>query len=88
MTDFKNTNASDEVQATSVEQAIAGLSVKETGVVKNPEKRRKALHEAFEARELPALQEEYPGLTRSQYKDKLFAMWKKAPENPANQVPV
>lgn len=32
------------------------------------------------------MKEEVPGLKLSQYKDRIFEMWKKAPENPKNQI--
>jgi hypothetical protein len=50
----------------------------------HPEKRRKALHAAFEDRMLPQLKEDYPGLKLAQYKDKIFKLWEKSPENPTN----
>jgi hypothetical protein len=45
----------------------------------------KALYKAFEERMLPEVKQDYPGLKLSQYKEKIFQMWKKSPENPANQ---
>jgi hypothetical protein len=47
-------------------------------------KRRKALYMAFESKMMPIVREEHPGLRLSQYKDKIFALWKKSPENPDN----
>lgn len=47
----------------------------------------KALYAKFEAKMLPEMKEDYPGLRLSQYKDKIFQLWKKSPENPANQRP-
>jgi hypothetical protein len=29
---------------------------------------------------------DYPGLRLTQYKEKIFALWKKSPENPENQL--
>lgn len=51
---------------------------------KNPEKRMKALHMAFQDRMMPEMKSDYPGLRMSQYKEKIFALWKKSPENPKN----
>ena len=34
---------------------------------------------------MPQVKEDYPGLKLSQYKEKIFQLWKKSPENPANQ---
>lgn len=50
-------------------------------------KSQKALHLAFEEKMLPIVKAEYPGLRLSQYKEKIFALWKKSPENPQNQIP-
>lgn len=47
----------------------------------------KALYSAFEERMLPQVKADHPGLRLSQYKEKVWALWKKAPENPANQLP-
>lgn len=40
----------------------------------------------FEERMLPVVKAENPGLRLSQYKEKVFSLWKKSPENPANQI--
>ena len=45
----------------------------------------KALYAAFEERMLPQVKADHPGLRLSQYKEKVWVLWKKAPENPANQ---
>ena len=42
---------------------------------------------AFEEREMPGIKADYPGLKLSQYKEKIFNMWLKSPENPDNQLP-
>jgi Coiled-coil domain-containing protein 124 /Oxs1 len=49
-----------------------------------PAKSAKALYAEFEDRMMPVVREEHPGLRLSQYKEKIFALWKKSPENPAN----
>jgi len=48
----------------------------------HPEKRQKAAHKAFEERMLVELKESMPGMRMSQYKDRIFEMWKKSSENP------
>jgi hypothetical protein len=48
-------------------------------------KSHRALHMAFEERMLPIMKEDYPGLRLTQYKEKIFALWKKSSENPHNQ---
>lgn len=42
--------------------------------------------QAFEETELPKLKIEKPGLTLNQYKDMIWKLWKKSPDNPLNQV--
>ena len=46
----------------------------------------KALHMAFEERMMPEMKEQYPGLRKSQYKEKIFQLWKKSAENPMNRI--
>jgi hypothetical protein len=41
--------------------------------------------QGFEEAELPRLRAEKPGLTQSQYKEALWKLWKKSPDNPLNQ---
>ena len=53
---------------------------------RHPERRQKAAYAAWEEVQMPLLKEEYPGLRRSQLKEKLHTLWKKAPENPMNAV--
>ena len=48
-------------------------------------KSAKVLYTEFEERMLPQVKEDYPGLRLSQYKEKVFAMWKKSSDTPANQ---
>jgi len=74
----------EALSASSIEGALSALS---TGGEEDqhPEKRMKALHKAFEERMLPEMKQQYPGLRLGQYKDKIFQLWKKSPENPMNQ---
>lgn len=58
---------------------------KGAGVEKHPEKRMKAAFAAFEDRELPLMRKEFPGLKRSQLKERLWKQWQKSDENPMNQ---
>jgi len=55
---------------------------------RHPERRQKAAYAAWEEVQMPLLKEDYPGLRRSQLKEKLHNLWKKAPENPMNDVHV
>lgn len=57
-----------------------------SGPEKHPEKRQKAAYKAYEERMLVELKEEMPGLKLSQYKNKIFDMWQKSPDNPMNQA--
>lgn len=77
----------DLIEAHSVEEALAKISVTESlPVDKHPEKRLKASFKAFEEAELPRLKAEKPGLTHTQYKEMIWKLWKKSPDNPLNRV--
>ncbi|KAG1355373.1 coiled-coil domain-containing protein [Cocos nucifera] len=83
-----NTNRDDSViEAHSVEDAIARMALAEPQLPpdRHPERRLKASFKAFEEAELPKLKEEKPGLTLNQYKDMIWKLWKKSPDNPLNQ---
>nr|XP_043627709.1 coiled-coil domain-containing protein 124 [Erigeron canadensis] len=84
----ENTNRDDSIiEARSVEEAIAKMSVSDAlPADKHPEKRLKASFKAFEEAELPLLKAEKPGLTHTQYKDMIWKLWKKSPDNPLNRV--
>ncbi|KMT01306.1 hypothetical protein BVRB_9g213220 [Beta vulgaris subsp. vulgaris] len=84
----ENRNRDDElIEAHSVEEALAQITVAETlPVDKHPEKRLKASFKAFEEAELPRLKAEKPGLTHTQYKEMIWKLWKKSPDNPLNKV--
>ncbi|XP_043710676.1 coiled-coil domain-containing protein 124 [Telopea speciosissima] len=83
-----NTNRDDSViEAHTVEEAIARITVTDNlPVDRHPERRLKATFKAFEEAELPKLKEEKPGLTHTQYKDMIWKLWKKSPDNPLNQI--
>ncbi|KAE9447401.1 hypothetical protein RHGRI_032953 [Rhododendron griersonianum] len=85
-----NTNRDDSIiEARSVEDAIVKMVVADTlPVDRHPERRLKASFKAFEEAELPRLKEEKPGLTHTQYKDMIWKLWKKSPDNPLNQVQI
>ncbi|CAM9281047.1 unnamed protein product [Phaeothamnion confervicola] len=44
----------------------------------------KALYRAFEDREMMRMRQEFPGLKLSQYKDRIWELWRRSPENPQN----
>lgn len=79
----REVNKAQDMAASGIDAALDSMNVGGTMEVKS----QKALHKEFEERMMPVVKEEYPGLRLSQYKEKIFAMWKKSPENPANQVP-
>lgn len=84
----ENTNRqADVVSATGVDEALSALTVADAAVDKNPEKRMKAAWMAYQERMLPELRQEKPNLKMSQYKDMIWKLWQKAPENPLNQQP-
>lgn len=80
-----NIKRMEEEGASGIDAALSTLNV--SGGPQSPPKSAKALYNEFEARMLPQIKEEYPGLRLSQLKEKVWALWKKSPENPANQVP-
>lgn len=66
----------------------ANTSTTSMTIEKHPERRVKAAFAAYEARELPILKAENPGLRHTQLMERLHKMWQKAPENPFNQLHV
>jgi hypothetical protein len=72
--------------ASGLDGALQSLDIR--SAAPGEAKSAKALYKEFEERMLPKMKEEYPGLRLSQYKEKIFNLWKKSPENPANQHPV
>eukprot|EP01036_Dinobryon_divergens_P027678 gene27678-36490_t len=76
------------VAGTGLDSALDVMSLAVKGPSKideHPERRQKALYNAYYESQLSILKEDCPGLKLSQYKDRIFEMWKKAPENPKNQ---
>lgn len=70
-----------------VDSALDALSLTTSlKVDEHPEKRMKALYKAYYEAQLPILKQNHPGLKLSQYEERIFDLWKKAPENPKNQV--
>ena len=74
------------MEASGVDSALSAMSIGGNGTGDiHPEKRMKAAYKAYEEKMLPEMKEQYPGLKRQQYLDKIFSLWKKSPENPMNQ---
>lgn len=85
---ISNTNRDDSViEAHSVAEAIAKMTLPDVPLPpdRHPERRLKASFKAFEEAELTRLKEEKPGLTHTQYRDLIWKLWKKSPDNPLNQ---
>ena len=80
----RNANkALDEEHGVSgIDGALSALNVGSAGAAVG--QNSKALFKAYEERMLPEVKDDYPGLKLSQYKEKIFQMWKKSPENPVN----
>jgi|AntRauTorckE5430_2_1112549.scaffolds.fasta_scaffold13481_1 hypothetical protein len=72
------------IDASGIDSALANMKVAGGSGDDHPEKRMKALHKAYEEQMMPEMKEQYPGLKRSQYLQKIFVLWKKSPENPMN----
>ncbi|XP_054734304.1 coiled-coil domain-containing protein 124 [Anastrepha obliqua] len=81
-----NRSMADVEIATSVDQALAALSVKDDEEDKHPEKRMRAAYRTFETANLPRIKAENPSLRMSQWKQILMKEWNKSPENPFNQT--
>eukprot|EP00557_Chaetoceros_sp_GSL56_P006510 CAMPEP_0176506258 /NCGR_PEP_ID=MMETSP0200_2-20121128/16936_1 /TAXON_ID=947934 /ORGANISM="Chaetoceros sp., Strain GSL56" /LENGTH=271 /DNA_ID=CAMNT_0017905875 /DNA_START=20 /DNA_END=835 /DNA_ORIENTATION=+ len=73
-----------EIDASGIDAALSSMKLASGVVDDHPEKRMKALHKAFEEKMMPEMKQQYPGLKRSQYLEKIFILWKKSPENPMN----
>ncbi|XP_005730338.1 coiled-coil domain-containing protein 124 [Pundamilia nyererei] len=73
------------VEARTIEDAIAVLSVGPEDLDRHPERRMKAAFAAYEQENMPRLKQENPNMRLSQLKQQLKKEWAKAPENPLNQ---
>ncbi|XP_075405012.1 coiled-coil domain-containing protein 124 [Tenrec ecaudatus] len=73
------------VEARTVEDAIAVLSVAEEAADRHPERRMRAAFTAFEEVQLPRLKLENPNMRLSQLKQLLKKEWMRSPDNPMNQ---
>ena len=81
-----NVASAEATDASGIDGALSALSVAGGGANdEHPEKRMKALHRAFEERMMPEMKQDFPGLRKAQYQEKIFQIWKKSPENPMNR---
>ncbi|KAH7340098.1 hypothetical protein B0J17DRAFT_649918 [Rhizoctonia solani] len=79
-------DALDLLEAVNAKTDKASVGQQAAGIEKHPERRFKAAFEAYQERELPRLKEERPGLRLQQYKDLMYKMFQKSPDNPFNQT--
>ena len=77
----------DFEDASGLDGAIGALSMGGGGGAgdEHPERRQKALYNAYYESQLPIMRQDHPGLKLSQYKERIFDAWKSSPENPNNQ---
>lgn len=79
------------MQATGIDNALDALSLtnKDSSKIdRHPERRFKAAYAAYEARRMPEIEEENPGLRRNQRMDICRKEFEKSEENPFNQAHV
>jgi hypothetical protein len=80
------------LNASGIDNALDALSLTATSdaakVDRHPERRFKAAYAAFEARRLPEIEQEHPGLRKNQRIEICRKEFEKSPENPFNQVHV
>lgn len=86
-----SSKAKPALNATGIDNALDALSLTSANqnsekVDKHPERRFKAAYAAFEARRLPEIEEEHPGLRKQQRVDIARKEFERSPDNPFNQV--
>merc|ERR1711865_62105 len=84
--DQKIDNRSTDISAQNIDDAVAAAA--DLNLEDAPKERQigqKAAFSAYEEAQMPIMKSDFPGLKRSQYKEKIFQQWQKAPENPRNQ---
>lgn len=88
MVDKANTNRNaDEIDASGIDAAVSALKDMEGpgGVMDlHPEKRVRGAYKAYERENLSTVMSQYPGLTLSQYKEKMWKTFLKSEANPLN----
>ena len=86
MVDIENTNhISDEIEASGIDAAVSAMKDMQspTGIMdKHPEKRVRGAYKTYERENLSTVMSQYPGLTLSQYKEKLWKNFLKSDSNP------
>jgi len=87
MVDVNNSNReTDTIDASGIDAAVNALKDMEgPGVMDNhPEKRVRGAYKVYERENLSVVMSQYPGLTLSQYKEKLWKSFLKSESNPLN----
>lgn len=87
MVDVNNTNReTDTIDASGIDAAVNALKDMDgPGVMDNhPEKRVRGAYKVYERENLSVVMSQYPGLTLSQYKEKLWKSFLKSEANPLN----
>ena len=91
--DAGGTTKDTALAATGIDDALDALAIAQTGatadagkVDRHPERRVKAAYATFEARRLPELEKEHPGLRRNQRVELCRKEFEKSDENPFNRV--
>ena len=74
----------ETIFVSGLDSALEAFKEGKPAVEPHPEKRRNALCKAFEEEMMPALKVEYPGLRRTQYLERINALWQKSEQNPDN----
>lgn len=72
----------DTLDLTGLESVFDALA----GGMPDKHPRMKAIYTAYYQEQLPIFKEEHPGLKLSQYKERIYEAFQKAPENPNNQT--
>ncbi|KAG5300530.1 DUF1014 domain-containing protein [Histoplasma ohiense] len=84
--------AAPALNASGIDNALDALSLTTSPgtakIERHPERRFKAAYTAFEARRLPEIEQEQPGLRRQQRLEIVRKEFEKSEENPFNQVSV
>ena len=76
----------EAVFASGIDDALEALNPEKPAIDLHPEKRRNALYKAFEEQMLSTLRTEQPGLRRTQYLERVHALWLKSEQNPDNAI--
>ena len=77
------------LNATGIDNALDALSLtnnESSKIDRHPERRFKAAYAAYEARRMPEVEEENPGLRKNQREALIRKEFERSPDNPFNQA--